>query len=118
MNLLWTSLLYFGVGFLEWWISLRRLKAVVNNERALLFTLVFVENFLALVVLISFCRTGNWILATVYSVGGSLGAISVLKKESTADFCSEKGQAPFGTCPNQTTSTRPSTGVVASVPRA
>lgn len=82
---------YLLVGFVEWWIALRRQVAVIREERLLLCTLVFTENLLALVVLATFARTGNYWLAIVYSVGGALGALSVLRKGKTAEICSPPG---------------------------
>ena len=86
--LLLTSLLYVGVGCLEWFLALRRTLAVSNGETTLLCVLVFVENIVGLFVLSNFVQTGNWMIAISYSLGGSLGALSVMKmdkKKSSSD---------------------------------
>lgn len=68
-------LLYLLVGFLEWYLALRRTLACVRQERITLAIIVFIENFLGLLVLQSFIATGSWPVAIAYSIGGSLGAL-------------------------------------------
>ena len=87
MSLLLTSLLYVAVGCVEWYLATRRALAVVRGETATLCTITFVENLLGLFVLSNFIKTGSWIIAIAYSLGGSLGCFCVMesgrkKKES------------------------------------
>ena len=78
--LLWNLLLYAGVGCLEWYLALRRTLACARGEKALMVSLVFAENLLGLWVLVNFVRTSDWLIAIVYSLGASLGALLVSGK--------------------------------------
>lgn len=69
--------LYLLVGFVEWFLALRRIRACANGERGLLILIVFVENLLGLVVLVSLVRSNDWVVAVVYSLGAALGALTV-----------------------------------------
>lgn len=75
MNPLLNILIYVIIGLAEWWLALRRTLACVRQERTLLVTMVFIENFLGLVVLQNFIRNGDWYIAIAYSIGGALGAL-------------------------------------------
>ena len=76
-------LIFLVVGLIEWWLALRRTLACVNHEKGLLLTLVFVENFLGLIVLQSFIKSGDWSIALAYSIGGTLGALLSFNKDKT-----------------------------------
>jgi hypothetical protein len=80
--LLWNLLLYAGVGCLEWYLALRRTLACARGERALMVAIVFVENILGLWVLANFIQSSDWMIAVVYSLGASLGALLVAGKDS------------------------------------
>ena len=83
--LLLKSLLYVGIGCLEWFLSLRRTLACARGETTTLCILVFVENLVGLFVLSNFVQTGNWIIAIAYSLGGSLGSFCVMKIGKKSD---------------------------------
>lgn len=88
--------LYLLVGFVEWFLALRRIRACADGEKGLLVLLVFVENLLGLVVLVSLVRSNDWVVAVVYSLGAALGAITVdCKKKDTE---SEKDLIREGMC--------------------
>lgn len=80
MNLLPTVALYVVVGFIEWYLALRRTLAVTRNEKVLLITIVFIENLLGLWVLQNFIRSNDWWIAISYSIGGAVGALMVCNK--------------------------------------
>lgn len=78
--LLLKSLLYVGIGCLEWALALRRTLAVARGERSLLVVIVFIENLVSLWVLSKFIITSDWLIAICYSIGGSLGSLMVVRK--------------------------------------
>ena len=75
MSLLPTMILYVAVGCGEWYLALRRTLACARGEKAVLVSIVFIENLLGLWVLSSFIRTNNWLLALSYSTGAAAGAL-------------------------------------------
>ena len=75
MNLLPAMILYLAVGCGEWYLALRRTLACARGEKAVLVSIVFIENLLGLWVLSSFIRTNNWILALSYATGAAAGAL-------------------------------------------
>jgi hypothetical protein len=75
MSLLPGMLLYLTVGCGEWYLALRRTLACARGEKAVLVTIVFIENLLGLWVLSNFVRTNNWLLALSYATGASAGAL-------------------------------------------
>lgn len=79
MSPLPTVALYIIVGFIEWYLALRRTLAVTHNEKALLVAIVFIENLLGLWVLQNFIRSNDWWIAISYSVGGAVGALMVCR---------------------------------------
>ena len=83
MSLLMNILVYLGVGCAEWYLALRRTLACARGEKALLVSIVFVENLLGLWVLANFVRTNNWSLALSYSGGASAGALLVATRTPT-----------------------------------
>lgn len=68
-------ILYFGVGCLEWYTSLRRTLACARGERTLLFLLVLWENLLGFFVLSQFIKDNNWAIVVAYSIGGAVGSL-------------------------------------------
>lgn len=85
MNLLTSMLLYLVVGCGEWYLALRRTLACARGEKAILVSIVFVENLLGLWVLSNFIRTNNWLLAFSYAAGASAGALIIaVKSEKVA----------------------------------
>lgn len=76
--------IYLVVGCVEWYLSLRRTLACARGERAILITIVFIENILGLWVLSNFIHTNDWIIAISYSIGGSAGAYLVSRKQGKA----------------------------------
>ena len=68
---------YTVVGLAEWYLSLRRTLACARGERAILISIVFIENILGLWVLSNFIQKNDWFIAISYSVGGALGAYIV-----------------------------------------
>lgn len=66
---------YFAVGLIEWALALTRTLACLRNRPIVVCVTVFIENFLGLIVLCSFVRTDNWLLALAYSVGASTGSM-------------------------------------------
>jgi hypothetical protein len=77
MSLLPAMILYLAVGCGEWYLALRRTLACARGEKAVLVSIVFIENLLGLWVLSNFVRTNNWFLALSYAAGGSAGALIV-----------------------------------------
>ena len=73
---------YLIVGCVEWWISLRRTLACARGEKAVLVTIVFIENILGLWVLSMFIEKHDWLIAVSYSIGGALGAYLVSFNQS------------------------------------
>ena len=87
-NLLVDGVLYTCVGFLEWYLALRRTLACANGKTSEMVTIVFFENMLGLWVLSNFIRSNDWMIAIVYSLGASLGAWFVhyrTKKKGDSD---------------------------------
>ena len=103
MSLLLILLLAFLIGFVEWWIALRRTVALVNGERTLVFMLVLVEGLLAWGVLFSFLSVPTYpvdasagmdiinlikayqckiMVAISASVGGAVGSLLVKSKRN------------------------------------
>jgi hypothetical protein len=76
-----TPILYLIVGFVEWWLALRRTLACVRGEMKTLILIVFIENLAGLWVLSNFIRSNNWGIAIAYSLGASLGSYFVSKKK-------------------------------------
>lgn len=81
MSLLLHLLVYAVVGSSEWYLALRRTLACARGERALMVSIVFIENILGLWVLANFVRESDWAVAISYSVGGALGALLVNAKK-------------------------------------
>ncbi|MBN1505345.1 MAG: hypothetical protein JW955_00785 [Sedimentisphaerales bacterium] len=75
MSLLPAMVLYLTVGCGEWYLALRRTLACARGEKAVLVSIVFIENLLGLWVLSNFIRTNNWLLALSYSTGAAAGAL-------------------------------------------
>lgn len=107
MNPLLMVILAFIIGFVEWFLAIRRTVAVVNGEKWLTFILVLVEGILAWLVLSSFLNVPSspinndsslffifefiiaykWKIATAISasLGGALGSFVV-----TSHSCKDK----------------------------
>ena len=83
-------LLYAGIGFLEWLLAVKRTSAIANNQKALLISIVFVENLAGLLVLQRFIQQNDWIIAVVYSLGASLGALFAMMKYKNKEEIHEK----------------------------
>ena len=84
-------LIYAAVGSSEWYLALRRTLACARGERALMVSIVFLENILGLWVLASFVRQSDWLVAISYSIGGALGAFLVNVGKSPAPAASRIG---------------------------
>jgi lipid-A-disaccharide synthase-like uncharacterized protein len=67
--------LYFAVGATEWVLACWRCLALLRKKKALLLSLVFVEQILGLLVLSQFVRQNDWVIAIVYAVGASFGSL-------------------------------------------
>jgi hypothetical protein len=81
MSLLLNLLMYAAVGGSEWYLALRRTLACARGERALMISIVFLENILGLWVLSNFVRDNDWLVAISYSLGGAMGAFLVNFKQ-------------------------------------
>jgi hypothetical protein len=98
MSLPLNLLIYAAVGSSEWYLALRRTLACARGERALMVSIVFLENILGLWVLASFVRESDWLVAISYSIGGALGAFLVNVGKSSAKEESKAGAAQAATC--------------------
>lgn len=113
MSPLLTVLIAFLIGFIEWYIALRRTLALTRGEEALKFILVLVEGLLAWGVLSSFlavpsydyslvpfdtiamCISNLWTLVQAYrwkiliavsaSIGGAVGSLLVHPSEDEVE---------------------------------
>ena len=85
MSLPLNLLMYAVVGGSEWYLALRRTLACARGERALMISIVFIENLLGLWVMSNFIRANDWFLGFSYALGGAFGAFLV-------DFKKEKPQ--------------------------
>ena len=70
-------LVYVAVGFIEWFLALRRTIACVRGEKVMLVTIVFIENLASLWVLQNFIERHDWMIAVSYAIGGSLGSLMI-----------------------------------------
>ena len=93
MSLPLNLLIYAAVGSSEWYLALRRTLACARGERALMVSIVFLENILGLWVLASFVRQSDWLVAVSYSLGGALGAFLVNVGKSPATEETKTGTA-------------------------
>ena len=80
--LLLQLMIYPLIGFLEWFLALKRTQACISKQKTLLVTIVFIENLLGLLVLQNFIVSGDWVIAVCYSIGGALGALLSLNNIS------------------------------------
>jgi len=104
MNPLLTVIIAFMIGFVEWWLALRRVLALTNGERILTFILVLAEGVLGWLILWNFisvptypvdqsqinCLMSLWGVIKAYrwkiaialaaSIGGAIGSLLVTKK--------------------------------------
>ena len=65
------------VGFVSWWLSVRRMRAIIQGQRNLCGLIVFVEDLLALLVFAYAATTlanGQWLPAVLFAAGGGCGA--------------------------------------------
>ncbi len=94
MSLLTSMLLFLTVGCGEWYLALRRTLACARGEKAVLVSIVFIENLLGLWVLSNFIRTNNWFLALSYSSGAAAGALLVAINSERTAHPKQTAQAP------------------------
>lgn len=73
---------YFAVGLIEWALALVRTMAIIKGRTVVAVTTVFVENLVGLLVLSSFIKNGDIVLAVAYSAGAAVGCALPLMSSS------------------------------------
>lgn len=74
----WLYLAYFAVGVFEWLLATGRTLACIRGMTTIVCSIVFIENLVGLLVLSTFIRSDNWVIALAYSAGAAIGSAAPL----------------------------------------
>jgi len=86
MSLLVDILLYAGIGFLEWWLALRRFSAMLDLEIYLAPVLVIIESLLGYYVINRFIVDNDWMIVVSVSIGAGLGTyVELLRRKKKSE---------------------------------
>jgi len=91
MSLISLLPLYILIGFIEWFLALRRTLACARNEKVMLVCIVFIENLVSLWVLSNFIEKKDWMIAICYAIGGAMGSLMITFMNKDKPQLSENG---------------------------